>query len=139
MAYIDKTYFASYTSTSIPDAELAILAERASDIIDTITMDRINSVGFNNLSAATQTRIKKATAAQVEMLYLQGGIEALTGNSDADINNVSIGKFSYSKNNSGSKNFKAVNGVPLSPLVESYLMITGLLYRGLGYIVEADS
>jgi hypothetical protein len=139
MAYIDKTYFASYTSTSIPDAELVVLAERASDIIDTITMDRINSIGFTNLLEATQIKIKKATAAQVEMLYIQGGIEALTGNSDADINNVSIGKFSYSKSNSGSKKLKTVNGIPLSPLVESYLMMTGLLYRGLGYIAETDT
>lgn len=139
MAYIDKTYFASYTSTSIPDAELAVLAERASDIIDTITMDKINSIGFANLLEATQIKIKKATAAQVETLYLQGGIETLTGNSDADINNVSIGKFSYSKSNSGSRKLKTVNGMPLSPLVESYLMMTGLLYRGLGYIAETNT
>lgn len=139
MAYIDNAYFASYTSTSIPDTEFVILAERASDIIDTITMDKINGVGFENLTVATQIRIKKATAAQIEMLYHQGGIEALTGNSDADINNVSIGKFSYSKNNSGKKNIKTINGMPLSPLVESYLMMTGLLYRGLGYIAEIDS
>lgn len=127
MAYIDKAFFNTYTTTVIDDTEFTVLANRASDIIDMLTMQRIGGdAGFALLPAAAQEAVKKATAAEVETLYLQGGIEALTGGND--IVSGSIGKFSYQSKGSS----QTINGMPVSPLISGYLLKTGLLYRGIG-------
>ena len=131
MAYIDKAYFGTYTTTEIDDAEFGVLAERASDIIDMITFDRISKAGgINNLSAFVQGKVKKAVAAQTESLYLNGGIEAAIGG--ATVTSASIGKFSYGTGGTGGAGAApTINGVVLHPLVYAYLSGTGLAYRGL--------
>jgi hypothetical protein len=132
MAYIDKAFFTGYTTTVIDDAEFTVLANRASDIIDILTMQRIGGdAGFALLLVATQEAIKKATAAEVETLYLQGGIEALTGGND--IVSGSIGKFSYASKGSG----QTVNGMPVSPLISGYLLMTGLMHRRIEVVCDA--
>lgn len=129
MAYIDKTYFNEYTTADIDDSEFAILAERASDIIDMLTMNKIGLAGgLTALLSPVQAAVKKATAAQVETLYAQGGVEAVNGNADTNTGSVTIGKFSMT---GGSSGLELINGIPVSPLVRSYLLYTGLMYRGI--------
>jgi hypothetical protein len=110
------------------DDEFSELAERASDVIDIITMNRIILAGgLSTYEAATQAAVKKAVCAQVQYMYANGGIDTVIGMSGSDIQSGSVGKFSYTRRQSG----QTVGGIPVSPLVQTYLLTTGLLYRGL--------
>jgi hypothetical protein len=136
--YITKTDFTAYTSgTVIPDAEFAELAERASDIIDRLTFDRIPLAGgLSKFDETIQAAVKKATCAQLQTLWAQGGLSTVEGfGAEANIQSVSIGKFSVS-NGAGNaarvQPLATIDGVPVSPLVSGYLRRTGLLYRGIG-------
>lgn len=127
MAYIDKAFYDNFSDISISVDEFTKLAERASDIIDIVTFNRIqNRGGISALSDVMQTAIKKATSAQVETMYINGGFESVAGG--GGIQSASIGKFNYSV---GADTETTINGVQLSPMVNSYLSPTGLLYRGL--------
>lgn len=119
MAYIDKTYFINYSDITIDDSEFNILLNRSEDIINSLTQD-LQGIEFTSIPIALQNKVKKATAAQVETLYLQGGTESLVG---GNVSSTTIGKFSYSESNNQ-------NTMPISPMVFSYLRGTGLLYRG---------
>ena len=128
MAYINQAYFSQYTTAVIDAAEFAPLAERASDVIDMLTMQRIGgAAALPALPPAMQEAIKKATAAEIETLYAEGGIEALTGNADSAFPSASLGKFSLSKGDSSG--LQTVNGIPISPLIDGYLFMTGLLNK----------
>lgn len=131
MPYIDATYFNGYTTTRIDNAELAVLINRAEDVINTITMYRIGGdAGLALLLPFVQEQVKKATAAQVETMFAQGGIDTVTGNgAGAAMQSVGLGRFSYSSG--ASAGMQMINGIPLSPLVNTYLAPTGLLYRGM--------
>ena len=126
MAYIDSNFYNSYApSTPIPDADFPELSERASDIIDIVTNNKIGLLGgISALSDFVQTLVKKATSAEMQTLFTQGGIDAINGNDWAA--SASIGKFSFSQ----SAPLQTVCGMPLSPLVRHYLTMTGLLYGG---------
>jgi hypothetical protein len=126
--YIAKSDFTAYSaSTTIPDTEFAELAERASEVIDELTSQRIVLAGgLSTYAATTQAAVKKAVCAQLQMMYAQGGVDAVIGMSGSDVQSASVGKFSYSM----AKPRQTVNGVPVSPLVNGYLWPTGLLYRG---------
>lgn len=124
MSYIDQEYFETYSSFDIPEADFTVLAERASDIIDILTMQKITRNGFENYEESVQTAIQKATAAQLETIYLNGGVYLINGGA---ISSGSIGKFSISQNTNG----HTIKGIPVSPLIDGYLFYTGLLYGGL--------
>lgn len=136
MAYITKADFTEYTSTQIPDEDFKYLAERASELIDIITGYKIPGAGgLDSYSQFVKEQVTKATCAQVETLYAQGGNDTLVGwGAENNISSVGIGKFSYSSGNSTNTNkedeLKTLNGTPLSPLLNGYLLPTGLLYRG---------
>ena len=127
--YIVKSDFTAYSpGTTIADSEFNELAERASDVIDIITFNRIILAGgLSTYDAATQAYVKKAVCAQVQYMYANGGIDAVLGMSGADVQSAGIGKFSYTRRQSG----EVVGGIPVSPLVRSYLRNTNLAYRGL--------
>lgn len=125
MAYIDKTYFNEYSDVVIDDAEFGILSKRSEDIINTLTND-LQGRGFTSLPSSFQDKIKKAVAAQVETLFLQGGTESMIG---GNVSSASVGKFSYSQSGEQS-------GMPISPLVSMYLGRTGLLYRGVTVVCD---
>ncbi|MPW26256.1 hypothetical protein GC105_10700 [Alkalibaculum sp. M08DMB] len=123
MTYIDKAYFEEYSDMVIDDDEFGVLSKRSEDIINSLTGD-LQGVEFISLPSSFQEKVKKATAAQVETLYLQGGTESMVG---GNISGASIGKFSY--NTGGSQ-----SNMPVSPLISMYLGRTGLLYQGVTVI-----
>lgn len=127
--YIDKTDFDSYSpSTSIPETEFDELAERASDVIDIMTLRRIvRAGGLLKFDSSTQAAVKKAVCAQVQMMYANGGADTVIGASGTDVQSASIGKFSFTRKEAQ----RTINGIPVSPLAESYLADTNLTYRGL--------
>lgn len=127
MAYIVKSDYTSFTTTAISDSDFNIISERASDIIDTITFNKIADKGISSYPLSVQSKIKKATCALCESIQTNGGVTALT-QSDDNLTNVSIGSFSYGKNSSSGTN--SVYGVTIPPLLYMYLAGTGLLYCG---------
>lgn len=130
MAYIVKADFTAYSpNTAVDDdAEFAELAERASDIIDMITLNRISRLGgMSELAASVQAKIKKAVCAEVKMLYDNGGIEAVTGNGSVE-KSASVGDYSYTLADGSAP--RTLYGMPIAPMVETYLMFTGLMYAG---------
>lgn len=120
MPYIDIEYFNTNSDLTIGDAELTILIDRASEIINSLTMD-LQGRALEALPLLSQDKVKLATMAQVETLFHAGGTESLFG---GDLPSATIGKFSYSSDSGSDK-------IPISPMVRLYLSNTGLLYRGL--------
>ena len=68
MAYADyEFYTTSYFGSVVPEADFPRLAERASDIVDTMTFDRL--VDGLPTSERAQKRIKKAVCSLAELMY----------------------------------------------------------------------
>lgn len=127
MAYILKSDYTSFTTTTISDNDFTLISERASDILDVITFNKIADKGIDFYPLSVQNKIKKATCALCESIQISGGITSLAQSSD-NLSNVSIGSFSYGK--APDSDTKNVYGVTIPPLVYMYLSNTGLLYCG---------
>lgn len=132
MAYIDQAFFSTYSSTLIPEAQFPMLAERASDMIDIITSDQITaSGGISSLNAVIQARVKKAVAAQLDMLWTLGGSAALADPQAGTVTSESLGKYNYSTQKAPGQGVDMLQGVAIAPLVRGYLRPTGLLFQGI--------
>lgn len=130
MAYIDAAYYLAYTGETEAPAEFAIMEARAEAIIDDLTMDRIYQAGgILLLPAYILERVKKAVAEQVRTIDQNGGPDALASQ---DMVSVGIGKFSYSTKAGSGSDGLMIGGIPVSPMVITYLAPTGFLYRGWG-------
>ncbi len=127
MAYIVKSDYTAFTTTAISDSDFTLISERASDIIDTITFNKIADKGISSYPLSVQSKIKKATCALCESIQINGGVTTLAQSVD-DLTSVSIGSFSYGKNSNSGTN--SVHGVTIPPLLYMYLSGTGLLYCG---------
>ena len=124
MGYITEDYYRQVYCGNDVDG-IDVLIERASDIIDNVTMMRIGGEeGLARLSPVIAERVRRATAAEVEYLGAVGGtVEIETA---AKLGGFSIGKFSVS----GGSSTSGGADDSLSPTALSYLEPTGLLYRG---------
>lgn len=125
MGYITEDYYRNVYCGNDVDG-IDVLIERASDIIDNVTMMRIGGEeGLARLSPVIAERVRRAVAAEVEYLGAVGGtVEVETA---AKLGGFSIGKFSVSSGSSSSGGAADF----LSPSALSYLEPTGLLYRGI--------
>lgn len=71
--YADSDYYKNtYKGSVIPDSEIENRLELASDKIDSLTYNRIDGIGFNNLTSFQQEKIKKAICAQADFMYQYG-------------------------------------------------------------------
>ena len=128
MAYVDKQYYDDvYQGTEVDETSFNKLAERASEIVDEITGYKLKTAfSFEKLNTFFKDQVKKATAAQLEYLSLQGeGVE----HGDSDISSVTIGKFNYSEGQNPTRLTR--EQLRSSPAVIGYLKPTGLLYSGI--------
>ena len=127
MAYVIKSDYTSFTTTVISDSDFTLISERASDILDVITFNKIADKGISFYPLSVQNKIKKATCALCESIQINGGITSLAQSND-NLTNVSIGSFSYGKAPGNDTNI--IYGVTIPPIVYMYLSGTGLLYCG---------
>ena len=127
MAYVTISDYTAFTTTAISDSDFTLISERASDIIDVITFNKVADKGISFYPLSVQSKIKKATCALCESIQINGGVTALAQSTD-DLTSVSIGSFSYGKNSSSGTN--SVYGATIPPLLYMYLTGTGLLYCG---------
>lgn len=127
MAYIDREYYTeTFKGKDIPDNEFDRLADIASDVINSICTITIDE------ETAVSEEVKKATAYETELLFLQGGIEAIVGKTEStSINSESLGDYSVSYNtgNETQPLVKTKDGIPVSSLSISLLKSKGLMCR----------
>lgn len=124
MAYITIDYYKNEWLGLDPedDAELQKLINRASDIIDFLTRNRI--LVFDDLNIIQQDNVQKATAAQTEYMVNVGE----NYNTDGSIQSAKIGSFSYSEG--GDQKSSNSTKQSVSSLARQYLSVTGLAYGG---------
>ena len=125
MAYITKEeYKTIFGGCDIPDTEFKRLASIASDVIDSIVTVKIDT------AADYMDKVQKVTAYEVEMLYEQGGVDAVTGMaSGSAISSESLGGYSVSANASVASKTTTKGGIPISELTISLLKNAGLMSR----------
>lgn len=92
------------------------LLELASSKVDELTFNRINAVGFSNLTEFQQGLIRKAVLSQAQY-YEDYGTEAEA------LSSISIGSFSMGMNNGGGT-YRGVSSAAIT-----YLKQTGLMCR----------
>lgn len=128
MSYIDSDYYMmEYGGGDIDMVAFSRLSKRSSDVINILTGYKITQIGFENLAPFIKDQIKKATAAQVEYLAVNGEGAAIGG---GGFGQVSAGNFSYG-DKAGKEDISRAETMT-SQLVLSLLTPTGLLYRGVG-------
>ena len=124
MAYIDyEFYTATFGGDAVPQAEFARLAQMASDIVDAIVYKPITEV---------TDRIRRAVCYELDMLYAQGGVEAVNGQSAGKISYENLGDYSVTAQTASTASASAslsLNGIPVSKLAESLLRAEGLMSR----------
>lgn len=133
MGYIDAQYYTQEFKGLDAGTELERYIERASDIIDQLTLHKMTRKPFEQQPVFIQNQVKKAVAAQVEFYVVNGGDAELNAGIQ-DIGSVRIGSFSYDSKNTAGR---------VSPSAINHLEPTGLLHRGLDVIeyeyYQADS
>jgi hypothetical protein len=127
MAYIDREYYIkTFKGKDIPDNEFERLADIASDVINSICTIEIDE------ETAVSDEVKKATAYETELLFLQGGIDTIVGKAEStSISSESLGDYSVSYNtgNETQPLIKTKDGIPVSSLSTSLLKSKGLMCR----------
>lgn len=126
MNYIDYDYYINFTKSKITLPVFTELVEIASRIIDYKTMNK--AMNFENYSDFIQDRIKKATASQIKKLVKDGGTNAVD---KTNVVSESIGNYNYTKASKSEQKVETINGIEVSPMVDFYLLPTGLLNRSL--------
>lgn len=126
MNYIDYEYYIKFTKSRISMVEFEELVEIASRIIDTKTMERATQ--FDSFPDFVKDRIQKATASQVKKLVKDGGSKAID---KTNLVSESIGGYNYTKASKSEQKVETINGIEVSPMVDIYLLPTGLLNRSI--------
>lgn len=133
MAYIDAAYYEDvFHGTAIPPEDIDRLMEMASDLIDAVANVPFT---FSDLSEEEQGFVQKATAYQTEMLFLQGGVDAIVGMSAQAADSEHLGSYSITKGAHGSVvlvqggHALTINGTPVSGLAVQQLRKAGLMSR----------
>ena len=124
MAYIVQQDYKEFTGGELESTDFPFLLERAEEIVEEMTMYRLNSETFPKMPEKTQERIKKAVCAQIEYLDANGGSDMDNG---VDLMSAGLGKFSYTK--ASGANGSQVQSI-YAPRALRILAPTGLLYRG---------
>lgn len=127
MAYITQQDYKEFADGELESTDFPFLLERAEEIVEEMTMYRLNSETFPKMPEKTQERIKKAVCAQIEYLDANGGSDMDNG---VDLMSAGLGKFSYTK--ASGANGSQVQSI-YAPRALRILAPTGLLYRGGGY------
>lgn len=125
MSYITMSYYDDeYEGESVLESDFPTLCDRAEEIIEEMTMYRLNPASFSSMSEETKERIKKAVCAQIEYLDANGGSDMDNGE---DLQSAGLGKFNYSKvTGSDGNSSQSI----CAPRAKRLLFPTGLLYRG---------
>lgn len=124
MSYVSQEYYIkTFHGEPVADTDFPSLLMRAEEIVEEMSMYRLNNMTFLTMSVDIQERVKKAVCAQIEYLDANGGSDMDNGEG---LQSASLGKFSYNKASGNT-----VQSI-YAPRALRYLALTGLLYRGGG-------
>ena len=126
MAYIDRVYYEDkFLGKPIPLDEFPRIADIASDVIYDVC-----TVKPTEEDLIDET-FKKAVAYQVELLYEQGGIDAILGFSEYSQSggSESLGDYSKSSGTSSQEAVMTSGGIPVSTMSVNLLRRLGLMTR----------
>ena len=129
MAYADYTFYTTvYLGNVISQSDFPRLAERATEVINAIIGDKINSDVTSDTTV--YTNIKKANCALAEQIFFETSVNNIGG--AGNIASIKAGEetITYSSNKSAFDVQKGKYQVALSILSE-YLGNTNLLYMGI--------
>lgn len=129
MPYIDVDYYNNeYKGTPVADALLLDrLINRASDQIDHVINYKLEGVDFDKLAPFIKKQVKKATAAQVEFLAINGETSATVSEGSGGFDVGSYSENGMSAGVDDAPSFYAQYAIS----VPKFLSPTGLLYAGL--------
>ena len=120
--YVDKEYYLNkFKGKKIPEEDIEKYLELAQEKIDSITYNRIVSIGFANLTEFQKEKISKAICYQAEYIFKNG----YNDEDNRDITSYSVLDISVSVDNS---NANKTNGQKLnmSEIAYDYVHKTGL-------------
>lgn len=127
MPYVDETYYKEeYEGVEVDSTSFSRLSKRASEMIDILINHKLTGKDFNEQGAFIKKQIKKATAAQIEYIVLNGEENSI---GSGGFGQVSAGNFSYG-DKAGKESISRAE-MMTSQKVTSILSPTGLLYKGL--------
>jgi hypothetical protein len=133
IVYATPADVAAYMGVVVTTLPTTILTDiiNAQELIDYSTLNRIIDYNLNALGTAIEdplilAAVKNATCAQIEFWIKSGGADSDVIN-NGSISNFSIGNFSM---NYGGTGAGAASMPVLAPRANRYLMLAGLMYRG---------
>lgn len=127
MSYVTLGYYCNtFQGESVDNADFPALLERASEIVEEMTMYRLTPLSFEAMPESVRDRVMRAICAQIEYLDANGGSEMDTR---AGLQSAALGKFSYT---AGGSDASGTGQSLYAPRAQRILMPTGLLYRGGG-------
>ncbi|PEB19725.1 hypothetical protein COO08_05285 [Bacillus toyonensis] len=128
MAYIDADYYNNdYEGTPVSDvALLNRMIKRASEQIDSIIGYKLQGVDFDKVAPFIRDQVKKATAAQVEFLAINGVTSATVSEGGGGF---SVGAYSENGMSAGADDAPSFYD-QYAISVPKFLKPTGLLYGG---------
>lgn len=120
--YVDKKYyFDEFKGNKVPINEIEKYLRLAQEKIDSITFNRIVTIGFNNLTKFQQEKIKDAICYQAEYIYLNG----YNNEDNRDVSSYSVLDISVSVDNSNNDKTIAQRK-NMSEMAYDYVHKTGL-------------
>ena len=129
MAYVTQEYYSdTFHGQAIPDDQFDRLAAMASDIIDSIVYVPIDP------QKVDMTLVAKATAYEMEYIYQEGGIDAITGKAASSLKtseHLDDYSISESVSDGAADSALSYNGIPVSSLAVAILRKLGLMCRWL--------
>lgn len=121
--YATYTYYSDSYGGGLDEATATPLLERASDIVDTLTFNRIVKITFGNLTTYQQERVQKACC-QIADFYHDNADFVAQVLKSYSINGVSM------TFGDGSDNISYIGGVCVPNQALTELDKTGLRFRG---------
>jgi len=130
MPYIDVDYYNNdYEGTQVSDETLLKrMIKRASEQIDSIIGYKLQGVDFDKVAPFIREQVKKATAAQVEFLAINGITSATVSEGGGGF---SVGAYSENGMSAGAASAPSHYDRYAITVVDC-LKHTGLLYAGIG-------
>lgn len=126
MAYITEDYYRNtFGGREVLSSEFSRIADIASELVYDIC--RVKPSEDNIVSE----EFKKAVAYEVELLYEQGGVDAILGMSEAALegSSESLGDYSITSANGAQRVITTPEGIPISPMSIMLLRRMGLMSK----------
>lgn len=127
MSELSTYYNEKFCGTVIPEAEFRRIEMTAGDVIYDVCSKKPTAEQMQT------EEYQKAVCYEIEMLYQQGGIDAVVGFSEGlnGITSESLGGYSVSGGANGKESMIVKDGIPVSSLAVSQLRRLGLMSRWL--------